>query len=223
MILLQHVYTLKNLLTHGISSDDFSYSDRLIAHVLRVCRATLIEQKINKYNPVSPQSHQDLCVPLALSNFHGCCDVPSMECKILRSTFTVPKFLTSRWGNYVKVSDMIGVTIPEFNLTQNRLAQWGLVTIPTSYFLHNNYLYVINNSFIDTVLLNALFDNPEEIYELNCNIESNDCGDYLGQEFPLDSDLIKPMYEMALDMLTRSMSLPKDEENDAKDQTREGI
>lgn len=223
MTLLQHVYALKNLLTHGISSDDFSYSDRLIAHILRVCRATLIEQKLNKYNPISPQSYQDLCVSLELSSFHGCCDVPDMDCKILKSSEPIPKFLNSRWGNFLKVLDMTGTTIPEFNLTQNRLSKWGLLSVPTGWFMHNNHLYVINNSFITTVLLNALFDNPEEIYELNCSIENGDCGDYLGQEFPIDSDLVDPMYKMSMDMLVKSMSLPKDEENDAKDQTRPSV
>lgn len=94
--LLEHVYAVKGILSHGPSSDDFSFSDRLIAHFLQVARARLVEQKIDKYHFISEQTYQDWCVDLELSNFHNCCTGPNLDCKVLRSTIEVPKFLNSR-------------------------------------------------------------------------------------------------------------------------------
>lgn len=97
MKLIEHIYAIKNVLAHGAASDDFNLSDRLIAHYLQVARARLIEQKIDKYYYISEQSYQDLCLDLALSSFHDCCDIPELEeCKIMKSVMEVPKFLNSR-------------------------------------------------------------------------------------------------------------------------------
>lgn len=96
MTLLEHVYAIKNLLSQGPSSDDFSYSNRVIAHFLQVSRAKLIERKADKYRFISDQSYQSLCVDLELGNFHNCCDKADLECKILKSVKPIPKFLNSR-------------------------------------------------------------------------------------------------------------------------------
>lgn len=96
MKLLHHVYAVKDILSRGVASKDFRLSDRLISHFLQVARAKLIEQKIDKYHFVSEQSYQNWCVTLELSDFHNCCNGPSLDCKVLKSTSVIPKFLNSR-------------------------------------------------------------------------------------------------------------------------------
>lgn len=217
MTLLQHVYALKNLLAHGAPSDDFSYSDRLIAHFLEVARARLIEEKIDKYHYISEQTLQSLCLTLAKSQFHNCCDGPQSDCLVLKSTTQVPKFLNSRWGSFMKVMDLEGRVIPDFNLTQNRFSEFALIQPETGWFMHDNYLYIVNNSFLEKVLLNALFDSPAEISDLNCPTSGDNCPDYLDTEFPIDPDLVDPMYRLAMTFLIESIKLPKDEEQNASD------
>lgn len=224
MTLSQHVYAIKNLLAHGTPSDDFSFSNRLIAHYLQVSRAFLIEKKIDKYNIISEQSYQDLCLELTPSNFHNCCDfiVEQDDCEIMKSTVELPKFLNSRWGNFIRVTDLAGSTIPEITVMQKKYLEYALNPAnktQTGWFMHNNHLYVINNSFLSKVLLNALFDNPAEIHDLNCNVTESNCNDFQDEEFPIDSDLVQPMYSLTLEYLTRAMQLPQDVENDAADQT----
>lgn len=217
MTLLEHVYAIKNLLSHGPSSDDFSYSNRLIAHFLQVARAKLIEVKADKYHFISDQSYQSLCVDLELSNFHNCCEKDDLECKILKSVNPIPKFLNSRWGNFLKVMDLSGRVISELNLTQNRYSIYALTKTKTGWFLHDNHLYVVNNKYLETVMLNALFDNPEEIYQKNCATSGTNCSDFMDEQFPIDSDLIEAMYKLALQMLMVGMRNPTDIENNAKD------
>lgn len=96
MTALEHIYAIKNILSHGPTSDDFSYSDRLILHFLQVSRGILVEQKIDKYYYISEQTYQDWCATLELSSFHDCCNGPDLDCKVLKSTLPLPKFLNSR-------------------------------------------------------------------------------------------------------------------------------
>lgn len=224
MTLLEHVYALKNILSNGPVSDDFSFSSRLIAHFLQVARAKLIEQKADKYHFISDQSYQSLCTELELSSFHNCCNEVDLDCKILKSVNPIPKFLNSRWGNFLKVMDLSGRTIPEFNLTQNRYSIYALSKPKTGWFLHDNHLYVVNNKVLETVMLNALFDNPDEIYQLNCPTTGTTCSDFMSEQFPVDSDLIDGMYRLALDLLLKARTMPNDIENNSKDvQTSQAI
>lgn len=126
MTLLQHIYAVKNILSHGPSSDDFSFSESFIAHMLQVARAQLMYDKDLYY--ISEQNYQDLCLDLELASFHECCDTPEFEdCKILKSTIELPKFLDSKFGNSIKVMDLLGNVLPEIKLTQNKYSQYAII------------------------------------------------------------------------------------------------
>jgi len=217
MTTLHHVYAIKNLLNHGPASDDFNYSDRLIAHFLQVARAKLIEQKADKYNFIAEQSYQDLCVDLELSNYHGCCGAAELDCKIMKSTLEIPKFLNSRWGNFLKVTDLEGTVIPELNLTQSKLSKYGLAPSTTGWFLSNNHIYIVNNKMLTKILLNALFDDPDSVHKKNCpdQPDGSTCVSFLNTEFPIDSDLVSPMYELVIKFLM--LTSANDLENNARD------
>lgn len=114
--------------------------------------------------------------------------------------------------------DLSGRVIPEFTQTQNRYAVYALNQPKTGWFLHDNHLYIVNNKVLDTVLLNALFDNPDDIHQENCATNSDgSCEDFMSQQFPIDSDLIDDMYKMTFETLVKSRMLPIDIENNAKD------
>lgn len=217
MTLLEHVYAVKTVLAHGPAPAEFSFSDRLIAHYLEVARAKLVERKIDKYHFISEQTYQDWCVDLALSNFHDCCTGPSLDCKVLRSTIQVPKFLNSRWGNFLKVMDLSGRVLPEIRPTQNRLSQYAIVPLQEGWFMHNNYIFVVNSKVLEKILVNGLFNSPQEIHDLNCPSNNNNCPDFMDEVFPIDSDLVDDMYKITIENLMRSLSIPQDVENNRKD------
>lgn len=90
--------------------------------------------------------------------------------------------------------------------------------------MHDNHLYVLNNKHLTKILLNALFDDPNEIHQLNCPTSDTACTEFMSEEFPVDSDLIDPMYRLTLEFLLQSRGLPIDTENNAKDvETRQTI
>lgn len=221
MTLKFHVYAIRNLLSKGIASDDTQYSLRLIAHFLNVARALLTEQKADKYNYISEQGFQSLCVKLELGSFHNCCDYPNATCKVLKSVLPLPKFLNARWGDFAKVMTLNGEVLSKGSTTSNYYSQYTITNNPSkpSWFIHDNHLFVQSNTSLEIILLNCLFDNPIEIEQLNCSAtDATTCPDYMNTEYPIDPDLIEAAYKKVLDLLAYSMRLPfKDQENDAKD------
>lgn len=219
MKLLNHIYAIKNILSQGPAPDDASFSNALIVHFLQISRSKLLENKIDKYHFISEQSYQDLCLELEQSTFASCCEVPDVDCYILKSAIQLPKFLNSRWGAHLKVMDMLGNVIPELRLTQSKYSKYSPIDISnqTGWFVHNNYLYIIHNTHLKHIIINGLFDDPESVAATNCSQDNGPCSDAYEAEFPIDSDLVDNMYKMTLEYLLRSRTIPKDLENDAKE------
>lgn len=222
MTLGTHVYAIRNILSKGPSSDDSSFSLRLIAHYLNVARALLTEQKADKYTYISEQSFQSLCIPLTLGTFHGCCNITDIDCKILKSVDPIPKFLNTRWGDFVKVMTLTGEIISKGSMTMNKYAAYTVTnfTPKPSWFVQDNYLFVINTKNLELVLLNSLFSDPLVVNSLNCTSTTSGgfCPDWLDAEYPIDPDLVSPAYNMVLQFFRTSLSLPpNDTSNDATD------
>lgn len=219
MKLIHHCYAIRNLIHKGPSSDDSPYSLRFIAQMLSVARARLIEQKADKYTYISEQSFQSLCITLEEGQYHNCCDGPTLNCTVLKSTIELPKFLNTRWGDFIKVTTLDGAVIPKVSMTQDRLSEFSLTRKPDSlgYLIHDNKLVILGSKFLKQVLVNSLFADPEQIEELNCNSSNSDtCPDFYDTEYPIDPDLIDPMYKLTLDLIYNSMRVPQDLENNAK-------
>lgn len=221
MKLKEHIYAIRGLITKGPASDDTAYSLRFIAHMLNVVRAILTEQKADKYTYISEQSYQSLCVNLELGSFHNCCEITDVDCKVLKSVDPIPKFLNARWGDFAKVMTLTGDVISKTSPTMNKYSEYTLTNSPakTGWFIHDNHLYIVNNKFVSTVLLNCLFDDPIQILELNCsNSEDATCPDWYDEEYPIDPDLIQPAYLLVVNMLLNARNFPpNDTTNDAQD------
>ncbi len=221
MTLKEHTQAIRNIITKGQASDDSAFSLRLIAHFLNIARAILTEQKANKYTYISEQSFQSLCVPLELSSFHNCCSIDTVDCKVLKSVNPLPKFLNARWGDFAKVMTLVGEVISKSSPTTNKYSAYTISNNPpkAGWFIHDNHLYIINNKELEDVLLNALFNNPIEITQLNCPANNTStCPDWYDAEYPIDPDLVSPAYKLALEMILTSYRLPpQDTINDAQD------
>lgn len=216
MTLREHVYAVKNVLAGGPASDDFKFDNRLIAHFLEVTRALLTEQKADKYIPISPQSFQSWCIHLEKSNYHNCCEAPSSACQLLRSTIKIPKFLTTRFGDLSKVTDLNGNTLSKTTPTIQKLSEFSITNRDPKpgYFIHDNYLYVVAADKLIMVLMDNVFLKPSEIAGYNCPSDTGNCPHPLDVEFPVDADLIAPMYEMTMKFIGSSNT--QDYENDAR-------
>lgn len=219
MQLLMHIYAVKNLMNKGVASDDSRYSNALIAHILKIIRATLIERKADKYYYISEQSFQSLCMPLELGKFDNCCiDFEDEDCFILKSVYKIPKTLNTRWGDFIKITDLVGNVVSKTSVTANKFAKYSLTNSPQKigWFIHDQHLYIINNKKLELILINALFSDPTEIENLNCKANDLDCPSIYEEEFPIDSDLIDPLYKMTIEYLQNAIRIPEDNENNSR-------
>lgn len=221
MTTLEHVYAIKNILSHGSSSDDFSYSNNLILHYLEVARAKLIKEKADKYQYISELSFQSLCMDLHLDTFHNCCVGPT-DCKVLKTVEKVPTTLNSRWGDLLKVMTLDGTVIPKASKTESNLSQFSLVkTSPVSYYVYDGCIVINNNTSLSKIIVNGIFNTPSVPIEVSCSTDTTTtCKSYMEEIFPIDADLVAPMYQLALSYLTSTQT--KDNEQDAKDTTVNG-
>lgn len=212
----EHIYAIKNLMSHGMISDDFSYSNSLILHFLEVARAKLIEEKANKYFFISEQSFQSLCIDMEKGSFHNCCSGPEENC-LLKSKEELPKTISVRFGTFIKVMDLYGNVISQGSPTLNKYFKFSITGKKAPmWFIHDNRLYILNNNSLDKVLINGIFSTPSQPIETACtNGETALCVNYLDSEFPIDADLIDPMYKLTLTYL--SLQNNKDEKNDSTD------
>lgn len=117
---------------------------------------------------------------------------------------------------------LTGEVISKGTTTMNKYAEYTIsnTTPKASWFIHDNHLFVLNNTFLEVVLLNSLFDNPVLIESLNCasNSTGATCPDWLDAEYPIDPDLVKPAYDMVLQFFFNSFKLPpNDTSNDVVD------
>jgi hypothetical protein len=161
-----------------------------------------------------------VCLDLELSSFHNCCDVPDLNCHVLKSTTPIPKLLNSRWGDFISIYTLTGQVISKLTLTNSKYASSSLTGIDkkTGWFVHNNYLYIVHNTKLQKVILNGLFADPEQISNLNCSTSGGTCPAFLDSEYPIDSDLVMPAYQLTLQYLTSSLNMPpRDNESNAKD------
>jgi hypothetical protein len=217
---IEHVYAIKNILSKGEVSDDYSYSNKLILHFLEVSRARLIEEKANKYHHISEQSYSSLCMDLEKGTFHNCCTGPDDKC-LLKSVKEIPKTINTRFGNLTKVTDLAGNVIPMGSITTDSLSQYSITAKnSTVWFIHDSKLYIKNNNDLEKVVVNGLFLNPEDSLEECPDSTTINCPSYLDTEFPIDSDLIDAMYQLTLRYLT--LPVQKDLMNDARENMEGG-
>lgn len=221
----EHVYAIKNILNKGIPSDDSRFSNRLIAHYLKQSRGLLIKRKLDKDKYISALNYQRVCVPLELVTYGDCeciTDVFS-NCKILRSTCTFPKIFTSKYKAALTVKAIDGTVLSETSITKDKLKTYSLSqqTPKLGWFIEDNRLHVLHSQTTPLVIAIALWEDPEAVSDFcTCGGESGTgntpCYNTQNDEFPIDAELVLPMYEMTLKVFGLGMQYPEDNENNAR-------
>lgn len=217
--LLHHIYFLQNLLNKGVPSDDTRISNRLVSHAIKQSRSRLLKIKLDKGDYISESNYQKLCIPLEQHAFHDCdCITDNQDCLILRSTEIIPKYLVAKWGPAIQALYLGGKRIPWISITSNAFAQYSLTANDKAgCFLEEDRLFILNNIKLATVILKGIWEDPEEILDYNtASCQEDDCSDFLSEEFPIDAELVYPMYQMAIQLLGLNIQFPEDTRNDGK-------
>lgn len=222
MTIDKHISSIKKLISRGLASDDFNWSSNFIAHLLKTSRALLIKRRINKYHKISDANYQTVCIPLELVDYHNCDCITDINCKILRSKFQLPSFISKRSSNGVTVKLLDGTTISYMDNSSSKFSKYSITSnSDMTFFLENSYLYIQNYKTIVTdetnlkVIVKGIPEDPLELADI-VNCEDAENSSICNEEFPIDSDLIDPLYDLVIRRLLQTNNLPQDNRNDAR-------
>lgn len=213
--MLKHIYAIKHMLSNGDISDDFRYTDLFIQHLLLVARAKLLKDRLGKYQKVSDNNYQSLCIDLELTKFHNCeCISKEYSCNILKSKIKIPNYITVSDASSIEVTTIDGTVISPTSKKQFELSGSSITNKATiGWYIFNGYLYITNNIILKTVLVNALFEDTAEAKKCQCESCTTDCKDL--PDFPIDPDLVMYVYDIVIKMLVSKYA--SDQENNTND------
>jgi len=225
----EHVYAVQNIINRGAQPDDNRFTNRLVHHFLLVVRSLLLKRKIDKNHFVAPENFQSICMPLIETTFHDCDCVPNLDCKILRSKYKLPKQLVGRTEGSVRVTYFDGnpiglTTIASFSKNQySRTSTFsGNEKDKVFGFLYDGYVWIVGTLSLGGIMVHGLFENPDDVQDYSiCDSDGNEddnsvCYDPETDEFPIDAELVMPMYQETIRMLTVGNQFPEDNENNAR-------
>lgn len=219
MNLQQHVYAIQNLFNAGRIPEERRFSNTLVKHLFELNRSAITKNQLNKNYGLLEFNYQLICVQMELSSYSDCleCQGIDITCPIWKSKVKLPSIINYKEGLAIKVTTVEGNVISRLNLTNAKYNNYSVTQQPMfGWFISSGYLYVISDSPVQMVLVEAIFDAPSELENLdNCNGSSQDICLPMGMEnYPLDGALVPMVYELTLNMMRQS-SYPKDNLNDA--------
>lgn len=202
-----HVESIKYMINKGVASDDTRLSDNYIAHLLKVNRSKLLKEKLDKSKSLSEINYTTLCMEVESADFHNCACLEDEGCYIKRTVEKIPKDLVTKDGSTVLVMNLEGERLDNITIDQNNLAKYGRRTTTglkqdLGWFLHNGYIYVLNNTKIGYILVKGIFEDLNEINHMPiCSNENNSTCKLMDLDFPIDGDLVNPLYKMTIELI----------------------
>ena len=226
MLVKELIQRVQSLYSKGVESDDSRLSSRHIYNKLLSVRSRLISQQAKKKQRVSQWNYQTIpCIELVKVPAHDCPCLPPIGCEILRSKYKLPAPLSGLSDDLIDWVRSIEKSIKIDRITINALtAQKGnkYTAKKLQFFIENEYLYISTPSNLKVVAMRALFEDPIEAEQFKgyCDEDCTDCDciDYLGYEFPIDTDLVDTLIEMAVkEVVILFSQSPEDLSNNTRD------
>ena len=214
----EHIYYIKNIINKGVASDDARLKDRIIAHTLKQSRSLLIKQKLDRMEGISDLNYQSFCLDFVPHDFHDCNCIPDIfQCQILRSVQEIPAYLVSAKKKYIEFRYVDGRKMSSTSYSNFLFSQFSRASAdePT-WFLYDKHIYITNTLSLKKGVVRAIFEDPERVILEECETAgSGPCNPFDG-DFPIDADLVLPMYKVTLEMLGLAYNYTEDTENNAR-------
>ena len=222
-LLNEHIFHLKEVLSHGAASDDSRLSDRHIYHILKYLRAKKVKEKADKSHQLSPFLYQAVdCFPMELAEPQDCgCIITG--CKVLKSTYELPTVITARNRILLNVYTLLGEKIDYLDKSRvKRLHLTRTMKDKRFWYLHNNYLIVVDpDNMLENVSIEGIFQDPMDLMNISsCAANNNSCYDPYTEDFAMPDEISQEVYAMSYTELYKiMMMLPQDLTSNAADDT----
>lgn len=225
MKLEETIQRVQSLYSKGVQSQDSRLRPRQIYSALITKRATLLNQKINKRQPVSQWVYQTLpCVEMIPAAPNECPNVPMDGCMLLRSKHKLPAPITGLQGHAIQsITSMDGsLDIGKTTFATHKYNSGNKFTSKKARaFIHNGYLFLTVLKKLRVVTVVGLFHDFVEAsrFPSACSDECIDCCESpLEMEFLLDSDDTDTCIQMTNnELINIFIQMKEDKNNDSSD------
>ena len=209
------IQRVQSLYSKGVQSDDSRLPRRLIYDKLLTGRAFLVEQKMDKRQPISQWVYQTLdCVELIPAMPYECPCLPEVGCKILRTKYQLPQLLTGllEGAAIQAVTSVEGSIVFAMTTFQDKKYKKGnrYTASKPDFYIRNAYVYITCKDAPKVITITGLFDDPLEAYDYPsmcgadpCTAtkgsEPTDCYECLSpmdKELPIEKSMIKTLIEI---------------------------
>lgn len=223
------VFDTLDFLYRNHISDDIDIDERQIMYLWNIQRALWISNEYNKPGrTIDSDIEQDLgCVELVLASPYECCDIDlDDQCKVLRTKEKIPKPLNLNIGLAITRVAPVNKILTNKNVFS--FVPYNTIDVQTSNkytgrstysFYLNGYVYIITSQnwvkLLKYINIRGVFEDPEEVKNFN-NCDGSSCYDD-NSAYPMPGKYIAYIRDYVIEGLLRSLSIPKDEQNNAKD------
>lgn len=220
-----HVATIRSLISEH--SDDSKFSDEFLFELFKNAAKRLQYQKAKRWEFLSEWNRKRYCVKLEKAKSHNC-ECVAVGCDILRTVVEIPKAITGRNFDLIKVYDLNGNKIDQV-LPQEQIDNLndpnGVNQKRTTFSLVNRKIVIWNNLELKAIEVEQISDDETEWAGITmCDKDGNEteesCFDILNDNYPIDSELVDPAYRMVLELLNLPLQLQEDKTNDANEAIR---
>ncbi len=159
------IYDINEIASSGGNPNEFKIPLEQIKYWVHQTRAMMISQALDKRYEIQDNWIQLIgCVELEQTDISDCCVVPS-GCFGLRSVRQLPTTIETDENNLVlSVTTIDDTPLSETNVFRSRYSNYNKYTKNrASWFMRNNYLYVINNDLLSLVNVYGIYDDPSEL------------------------------------------------------------
>lgn len=189
--------------TNGVPSDESRLSWRRAYSALLSARNLLLSQEAKKRQRVNRWNYQTLCVEMMNAPLNECPGLPAIGCTILRSKLPLPRPLTD-YGRHLinSVASFDGNTVFSEIEYEAKKYQSGnkFTSTKPDFYVRNGYIYITTKSKPSIIMVEGVFENPllAQDFPSACGENPYTCIPYLERDFPVDSDMIPTIVELAI-------------------------
>lgn len=220
-----HVATIRNLISEH--SDDSKFSDQFLFELFKNASKRLQYQKSKRWEFLSDWNRRRYCIGLEKTKSHNC-DCVLVGCDVLKSIFEIPKPITNRNMDLIKVFDLNGKRIDQVTPQEqmnNLFDPSNILQHRTAFSIVNRHIVIWNNLDYKAIEVEMVADDETEWAGIKfCDSEGvpteQDCFNILEDDYPIDSELVEPAYRMVLELLNLPLQIQADQTNDANEAIR---
>jgi hypothetical protein len=216
------IQRVQSLYSKGVQSDDTRLNARHIYNVLVTMRARVIVQELRKNRVLSEWDLQPLHNVKMIAQTAITCN--GGKCPFMKSEQPLPTAITADDTENVIITNYNGTS--HFARTTFENYKYIVGSKYTSklpyYFIHDNYLYLINSE-LGSAYVHGIWRDPIEAYRKHLEYQSKDICIKNGDiEFFTPLELIDGIVQLTkVELIEQFSQLREDSENDGNDKTLE--